>query len=107
MFRLIKQVLISLFNFSGSLASMTKVSNFTTYIFLIRPTLIDLKPDRYNQGLCYDAFMVKYRCNGSWNTFYNPCGRIYVPNKTENINVSVFNIMFLIFFNYHITIDNC
>ena len=48
MFRLIKQVVISLLSFSESLSSMANVSNFTTYISLnnqpcmTRPTLIDL-----------------------------------------------------------------
>ena len=29
------------------------------------------------------------RCNGSFNTLDNPSGRIYVPNKTEDVNLYV------------------
>ena len=33
------------------------------------------------------------RCNVSCNTFDDPSGRICVPNKTENINANVFNMI--------------
>ena len=33
------------------------------------------------------------RCNGSCNTFDDPSGRIYVPDKMENINATVFNMI--------------
>ena len=45
-------------------------------------------------GLCYDLFMVNlFRCNGSCNTLYNLSNRICVPDKVEDVNVSVFNII--------------
>ena len=56
---------IALLSFRGSFVSMANVSNFTTCIFLksqlciIRATLIDLNPDKYNQGLCHYSFMVQ------------------------------------------------
>ena len=33
------------------------------------------------------------RCNGSCNTLDNPADRICVPNKTEDINWNVFNVI--------------
>ena len=63
MLRLGKQVFIALLKFSG-LASMVTVSEHTKCISLInqpcmaRPTLTDLNPHKYNQGLCYSTFMV-------------------------------------------------
>ena len=33
------------------------------------------------------------RCNGSCNTLDNPSGRIYVLNKTKDINLNVFNMI--------------
>ena len=37
-------------------------------------------------------FQVNFdRCNGSCNTLDNPSGRICVPNKTEDVNLSIFN----------------
>ena len=54
MFWFIKQVFITLLSFSGSLASMTNASNFTTCICLsnqpcaTRTTPTDLNPVEYN-----------------------------------------------------------
>ena len=53
MFRLIKQVFMALLSFSGSLACMANVPNFTTFTSLnnqpckTRPTLIDLNLDEF------------------------------------------------------------
>ena len=64
MFRLIKEAFMALLSFSGSLASMVHVSNFTTCLSLsdqqcmTRPTLIDLNADKHNQGLHYYRFIV-------------------------------------------------
>ena len=33
------------------------------------------------------------RCNGNCNTLQDPSGRICVPNKTENMNLNVFNMI--------------
>ena len=44
MFRLVKKVFIMLLSFSGSLASIVNQP------CLIRPALIDLNADEYNQG---------------------------------------------------------
>ena len=53
-----------------------------------RSTLIDLNPDKFNQGLCYYPFMVNLgRCNRSYNTFDDASGRICVPYKSENVNI--------------------
>ena len=59
MFRLIKQVFISLLSFSGSLVCTTNASNFTTCMSLnnqlcmARSNLIYINPDEYNQGLWF------------------------------------------------------
>ena len=65
MFRLIKQVFMSLLSFSGTFASMANVSNITTVMslnnhqYVTRRTLIDLNPGEYNQGFRYLIFIVK------------------------------------------------
>ena len=57
---------------------------------LARPTLINLNPIK----LPYDPFMSSIdRCNGSFNTFDDASGRICVPNKTEDVNLNVFNMV--------------
>ena len=33
------------------------------------------------------------RCNGSYNTTDSPFDKIYVSNKTEDVNLSVFNMI--------------
>ena len=58
MIRFMKQIFSTLVSFSGLSASMVNVSYFTTCISLhnqpciTRHTLIDLNPDKYNQGFC-------------------------------------------------------
>ena len=75
---------------------MVKDSIFTACMFLNnqscmnRPTLINLNSDEYNQVLQYYPFVFNLvRCNGSCNTLDNTSGRICVPNKTEDVNLTV------------------
>ena len=79
---------------------MANVSNLTTcrslnnQPFMAIPTLLDLNLDKFNQGLRYYPFMAKLDiCNRSCNTFDYPSGRICVRNKTENLNIKVFNMI--------------
>ena len=61
---------------------------------MARVTLLNLNPDEYNQGLRYYQFMVNLdRFNGCFNTLNNPFERICVPNKTEDVNLSIFNMI--------------
>ena len=98
MYRLIKRVFVALLSFSGSLASIANVSNFTPCISInnepctTRSTLIDINLDEYNQELrCYSFIVNLDICNGSCNTLDELSGRIYVLSKTEDVNLSVFN----------------
>ena len=85
---------------------MANGSNFATYICLIsqpygtRPIHNDLNAnsDDYNPELCWYQFMVNLdRCNGIQSRQSNtpvivyPVG--YVPNKTEDVNFSVFDMI--------------
>ena len=74
MFGLIKKAFIALMGFSGPLVSMANVFNFTTLIslsnqpWMTKPTLNNLNPYEYNQGLYYYPFMVNLdRSNRSCN----------------------------------------
>ena len=61
---------------------------------MTRPTLIDLNPDEYNQGLRYYPFMVNLeKCSGGYNTLDDRSSQICVPNKTEDLNLNVFNMI--------------
>ena len=78
-------------SFSQSIVGMANDSNNQSC--MTRPTLVNLNPDKYNQGLhCY-PFMVKLGlCSGSCNNLDDLFDRIGVPNKTEYVNSSVFNM---------------
>ena len=62
MFRLIKQVFLTLLSFSGSLASVPKISDrIKCTSFNNQPsktTVVNLNTGEYNQELCYYPFMI-------------------------------------------------
>ena len=61
---------------------------------MARPTFIGLNLDKYTQGLRAYSFIVNLdRCNGSCNTADDPINIICVSNKTEDVNLSVFNMI--------------
>ena len=60
---------------------------------MIQSTLIDLHPNEYSQEFHYYPFAVKLdRCVGSCNTLNDLSNKVCVPNKTEDLNLSVFNM---------------
>ena len=86
--------------FIGLLASVLNASNHTKCISLsnqqcmVEPTLINLHPNGSSQGLRYYPFVVNLdRCVGSCNTLYGLSNKVCVPRKTEDLNVSVFNMI--------------
>ena len=90
MFSLIKQAIIALWSFSGSLP--TKCVSLDNEPRIARPMLINLNPD--NQRLCHYLVMFSlHRCNGSCNTFDDQSSRICVSNKTKDVNSNVFNMI--------------
>ena len=61
---------------------------------MIQPTLINLHTNEYSQEFKYNPFAVKLdRCVGSCNTLNDLSNKVCVPNKTEDLNLSVFNII--------------
>ena len=61
---------------------------------MTQPTLINLHPNQYNEGLCYYPFAVNLdRCAGSCNTLDNLSQRVCVSNKVEDLNLSIFNMI--------------
>ena len=76
MFGLIKKIFIVL------------LSNMTL------PILINLHPNEYSQEFHYYPFAVKLgRCVESWNTLNGLYNKVCVPNKTEDLNLNVFNMI--------------
>ena len=61
---------------------------------MIQPTLINLHPNEYSQEFHYYPFAVKLdRCVGSCNTLNDLSNKVCIPNKTEDLNLSVFNMI--------------
>ena len=70
---------------------MNIVKNFTT---IHLRTLINLHPNEYSQEFHYYPFAVKLdKCIGSCNTLNDLSNKLCVPNKTEGLNLSVFNMI--------------
>ena len=60
---------------------------------MIQPSLINLHPNDYSQGLLYYPFAVNLeRCIGSCNTL-NLSNKVCIPSKTDDLNLSVFNMI--------------
>ena len=80
------------------LSSIVNASNHTKCVLLSnqkcknQPTLINLHPNECSQEFHYYPFAVKLdRCAGSCNTLNDSSNKVRVPNKTEDLNLSVFN----------------
>ena len=60
---------------------------------MTQPTVINLHPNEYSQEFHYYPFSVKlYRCVGSCNTLNDLSNKVFVPSKTEDLNLTMFNI---------------
>ena len=58
------------------------------------PTLINLHPNEYNQEFHYYLFAVKLdRCVGSCNTLNDLSNKVCIPNETEDLNLSVLDMI--------------
>ena len=82
------------------LANIVNASTHTKCVSLnnqkceIQPTPINLHLNEYSQELHYYSFQVKLdKCAGSCNTLVNLSNRVCVPNKTEDLNIHVFNMI--------------
>ena len=86
--------------FIVSLSNIVNGSNHTKCVLLshqkciIQATLINLHPHKCCQEFHYYPFAVKLdRCVGSCNTLNDFSNKVCVPNKTEHLNLSVFNMI--------------
>ena len=61
---------------------------------MTQATLINLHPNEYIEGLRYYPFVINLdRCMGSCNTFNDLSYEACVPNKTEDLSLSVFDMI--------------
>ena len=94
MFGLIKKIFI------GLLTGLVNGSNHIKYISLsnqkcmTQPTLINIHANEYSQEFHYYQFAVKLdRCFGNCNNLNDLSNKVCVPNKAEDLNLSVFNMI--------------
>ena len=83
--------------FIGLVTSIVNASNHTKCVSssnqkcTTQPTLINLHPNQYTQGLRYYPFAVNLdRCVGSYNTLNDLSNTVCVPNNAEDLNLSIF-----------------
>ena len=94
MFGLIKNIFIGLLTGIVSAFSHTKCVSLRNQKRVIQPTLINLHPNKYSEEFHYYPFAVKLdKCVGSCNILNDLSNKICVPNKTEDLDLSVFNMI--------------
>ena len=75
-------------------SNLTKCVSLNNQQCMFQPTLINLHPNEYTEGLHYHPVAVNLdRCVGSCNTLNDLSNDICVPNKTGNLNLSIFNMI--------------
>ena len=58
------------------------------------PFLFNLHPNEYSKEFHYYLFAVKLdRCAGTCNTLNDLSNKVCVPNKTEDLDLSMFNMI--------------
>ena len=91
---LIKRIFIGLLTGIFSTSVHTICVSLSDQKCEIQLNLINLHPNEYNQELHYYPFSVKLdKCAGSCNTLNDLSNRIYVINKTEDLNIHVVNMI--------------
>ena len=61
---------------------------------MTQPTLINLHPNEYSKEFHYYPFAVKLdRYIGSCNTLNDLSNKVWVPNKTKDLNLGFYNMI--------------
>ena len=91
---------IRVLSFSGCLASIGKIPEDIKCLSLNNqqcmtyPALINLRHNWFTQGLRFFPLAVNLDwCLESYNTLNDLPNKVCVPNKTENLKFSTFNVM--------------
>ena len=94
MFRLIKKIYMKL------IVNKVNASNHRNYVLLnnqkceIQPALINLRPNEHSQEFhCYPFSVKSDRCVENVNTLNDLSKKVCIPNKTEDSDLSVFNMI--------------
>ena len=72
----------------------TKCVSLSNQKCMIQPTLINLHPNEYSQDFHYYPFSVKLQRRAVvCNNINDLSNKLCVPDKTEDLNLSVFNMI--------------
>ena len=94
MFGLIEKIFIELLTGLVNGSNNTKCISLSNQKCMTQPTLINLHPNKCSQDFHYYPFAAKLdRCVGTCNTLNDLSNKNCVPNKTEGLNLSVFNMI--------------
>ena len=91
---LLKKIFIKLLTGLVNALNHTKCVSLSNQKYEIQPTFINLHPNEYCQEFHYYPFTVKLEeYVGSCNILNDLSNKVSVPNKTEDLNLSVFNMI--------------
>ena len=94
MFRLIKKIFMKLLIGIVNASNHTKCVSLSNQKNEIQSTFINLHPNEYSQGFHYYPFKVNLdKRVRSYNTLNSLSNKVCVPNKTEYLNLNVFNMI--------------
>ena len=100
MFPLIKEDFFAILSFSESLANIVNTLGHEKFLSLnnqeciAKPTLINLRPIEYIEGLHYYVFAVNLdRFMRRFNTVNDLSNKVCLPNKTGDLDLSLCNMI--------------
>ena len=94
MFGIITKMFIVLLGSIVNASNQTKCISLSIQKCEIQSTLINLYRNEYSQELHYHPFTVKLdECVGGCNTLNDLYNKVYIPNKTGDLNIYVFNMI--------------
>ena len=94
MFRLIKKIFIGLLTDLVNGYNHTKCVLLSNQKCMTQSNLINFHANKYSQEFHYYPFVIKLdRYVGSFNTLNDLSNKVCVPNKAENLNLNVFNMI--------------
>ena len=94
MFGLIKKIFIGLLTGLVNGSNQTKCISLSNQKCIIQPTVVNLHPNEYSRESRYYLFAFKWdRCAASCIIIIALSNKVCIPNKTEDLNLSVFNMV--------------
>ena len=94
MFGFIKKMFMGLLTSIVNAFDHTKCVSLNNQQFMPQSNLINLNRNEYTQGLRYYPFAVNLdRCVPSCNTLNDLSNEVCVPNKTGDLNISIFKLI--------------